>query len=161
MFEHFDNPRQLLEYRVGSAISMEQDSLDMLGELEAAAQSEDIKQMFRHHADETRHQMKNLDDVCEELQISAAEEPSPTTKGLSREGTSLIRKSDASLLDSVTLSAALETEHTEIAAYQSLISLADALGLQQIVALLTENLDQEQHTSEELYSKLRTVSAAV
>jgi ferritin-like metal-binding protein YciE len=42
-----------------------------------------------------------------------------------------------------------------------LICLADALGLQQIVALLTENLDQEQHTSEELYSKLRTVSAAV
>lgn len=161
MFEHFDNPRQLLEYRIGSAVSMEQDSLSMLGELEEAAPSEDIKQMFRHHADETRHQMKNLDQVCQELQIPASEEPSPTTKGLSKEGSSLIRKSDRSLLDSVALSAALETEHAEIAAYQSLICMADALGLQQVVALLDENLGQEQHTSKELYDKLRTVSAVV
>ncbi|GAB3610059.1 hypothetical protein GCM10027414_21850 [Humibacter ginsengiterrae] len=161
MFEHFDNPRQLLEYRIGSAISMEQDSLSMLGELEQAAQSEDIKEMFRHHADETRHQMQNLDQVCQELEISAAEEPSQTTKGLSREGTSLIRKSDVSLLDSVVLSAALETEHTEIAAYQSLICLADSLRLQQVVELLTENLGQEQHTSEELYDKLKSIVAAV
>jgi ferritin-like metal-binding protein YciE len=161
MFEHFDNPRQLFEYRVGSAVSMEQDSLAMLGELEEAAQSEDIKQMFRHHADETQHQIKNLDLVCQELQLPASGEPSPTTKGLSREGSSLIRKSDESLLDVVALSAALETEHAEIAAYQSLICMAEALGLQRVAALLEENLGQEQHTSEELYDKLRTVSALV
>ncbi|MGN6127278.1 MAG: YciE/YciF ferroxidase family protein [Humibacter sp.] len=160
MFEHFNNPRELLEYRIGSAISMEDDSLSMLGELEGAAQSEDIKQMFRHHADETRQQMTNLERVCQELQISPAEEPNATTKGLAREGKSLIHKSDPVLLDSVVLSAALETEHAEIAAYQSLICTADALGLQEVSRLLTENLGQEQHTSEELYNKLRIVAVA-
>jgi ferritin-like metal-binding protein YciE len=39
--------------------------------------------------------------------------------------------------------------------------MADALGLQQVVALLDENLGQEQHTSKELYDKLRTGSAVV
>ncbi|WP_022899973.1 ferritin-like domain-containing protein [Humibacter albus] len=160
MFEHFENPRELLEYRLGAAVSMERDSLSMLGDLEEAAQSEDVKQMYRHHADETRQQSQNLDRIFEELQISAADQPSPTTKGIAREGSSLIRKSEPALLDMVTLSAALETEHAEIAAYQSMICTADALGLSNVVQLLTENLEQEEHTSKELYDKLRTLSAA-
>jgi ferritin-like metal-binding protein YciE len=160
MFEHFDNPRDLLEFRLGTAVTMEHDSLSMLGDLEQAAQSEDIKQMFRHHADETRHQITNLSLIFDELGISAADQPSPVTKGLAKEGTSLVRKSDPALLDGIVLSAALETEHAEIAAYQSLVCAAESLGLTQAARLLSENLGEEEHTSRELLDRLRKVSAA-
>lgn len=42
---------------------MEHESLSMLGDLEEAAVTPEVKQMFSHHADETRHQIENLEQV--------------------------------------------------------------------------------------------------
>jgi len=150
MFEHFDKPNDLFAYRLGMAMTMEHDSLDMLGTLEHAARSEKVKHLFSHHADETRHQIQNLEKVFSILGLEPSNEASPTTKGLAKEGESLLSKSDDTLHDDVALSAALGTEHFEISAYQTLIATADSLGLKEVVDLLSENLQQEQHTSEEL-----------
>ena len=43
-----------------------------------------------------------------------------------------------------------ETEHVEIALYEDLITQARGLGEQQVVSLLQQNLEQEQHTLEEV-----------
>lgn len=48
------------------------------------------------------------------------------------------------------LSGAAETEHHEIAVYEGLITEAEAMGKQDIVRLLQQNLEQEQHTLEEV-----------
>jgi ferritin-like metal-binding protein YciE len=50
----------------------------------------------------------------------------------------------------VILSGAADTEHHEISVYEGLITKADAMGDQDVVALLQENLEQEQHTLEEV-----------
>lgn len=159
MFEHFSRPDELFEYRLEMAMTMEHDSLDMLGELESAAQSETIKQMFSHHAEETRHQIQNLERIFQLMQLEQRDAPSPTTKGRAKEGTALLRKSEDALHDDVVLSAALGTEHFEISAYQTLIATADALGLNEVADLLTENLQQEQHTSEELTTAAKHVAS--
>ncbi|KHK99035.1 hypothetical protein LK09_07410 [Microbacterium mangrovi] len=161
MFEHFDTPQELFEYRLGSALSMEEDSLQMLGELEEAAHSSELKAMFRHHAGETRQQIENLQAVCSELGLSADLEPSQTTKGLAKEGSALIRKSGDNLVDSVAVAAALGTEHYEIAAYEALIAAAEGMGQTRVVDLLRANLAQEQHTSEELVAKAKQYAMAV
>jgi rubrerythrin len=41
------------------------------------------------------------------------------------------------------IGAALRTEHYEIAAYQATISMAKTLGMQDVIELLTENLNEE------------------
>ena len=158
MFEHFDQPQELFEYRLGSALTMEHDSLEMLGELEMAAQSAEIKKMFSHHADETRQQIANLERIFDLLDLPENDSPSPTTKGLAKEGASLIRKADASLVDNVVLAAALGTEHYEISAYQTLIASAEAMGAQEVQTLLEQNLEQETHTSEELTRMAKKVA---
>ncbi|HKT56051.1 MAG TPA: DUF892 family protein [Microbacterium sp.] len=155
MFEHFDTPRELFEYQLGSAMSMEDDSLQMLGDLESAAASPELKAMFRHHAAETRGQIENLQAVCTELGISAESEPSPTTRGLAKEGASLLRKAGDDVIDTVAVSAALGTEHYEIAAYEALIAAAEGMGQATVVDLLTRNLQQEKHASEELLAKAK------
>ncbi|MHB1235427.1 MAG: DUF892 family protein, partial [Microbacteriaceae bacterium] len=76
MFEHFDQPQELFEYRLGSALTMEHDSLEMLGELEMAAQAAEIKKMFSHHADETRQQIANLERIFELLDLPENDSPS-------------------------------------------------------------------------------------
>jgi ferritin-like metal-binding protein YciE len=150
MFEHFEKPDELFEYRLGMAMTMEHDSLDMLRELEMAAQSDEVKHLFSHHAQETQQQIANLEQAFRLLNIEPNDAPSPTTKGLAKEGTSLIRKSDDALHDDVALSAALGTEHFEISTYQTLIVSADSIGAPEVARQLTENLEQEKHTSEEL-----------
>jgi ferritin-like metal-binding protein YciE len=161
MFEHFDAPQELFEYRLGSALTMEHDSLDMLRELETVAQSEELKHMFAHHADETEQQIANLEKCFSSLGVDINDSPSPTTKGLAKEGSALIRKTDPALIDNVVISAALGTEHYEISAYQTLVISAEAMGATEVAALLKENLQQEEHTSEELNAAAKRVAATV
>jgi ferritin-like metal-binding protein YciE len=53
-------------------------------------------------------------------------------------------------VDAVILAGAAETEHHEIAVYEGLITDAQAMGKDDIVQLLQQNLEQEQHTLEEV-----------
>lgn len=159
MFEHFDRPKDLFEYQLGSALTMEHDSLNMLRELETAAQSPEVRQLFSHHQAETEQQIQNLERGFQILGLDVNDSPSPTTKGLAKEGSALIAKTDRSLVDSVALSAALGTEHYEISTYESLIIAAEAMGAGEVRELLQQNLDQETHTSEELNRCARKVAA--
>ncbi|HLP23707.1 MAG TPA: ferritin-like domain-containing protein [Microbacteriaceae bacterium] len=147
----------VLSYKLGVALSMEHDSLAMLGELESAASSAEVKHLFSHHADETREQIEHLEQVFERTGLEPKEKPSPTTKGLATEGSSLLEKVDEPFRDAVALSAAGGTEHFEIATYRSLISLSEALGQSAAVELLSSNLEQEEHTSTELERVLKEV----
>ncbi|MDF2580723.1 MAG: hypothetical protein K0S49_2302 [Microbacterium sp.] len=147
-----ESPVDLLRFQLRTAMTMEEDSLAALGELEQAARSQDVKKMFRHHADETREQIENLRKVFGVLELPESTAASPSTKGIAKQAESLIARSAPALRDQVTLSAALGNEHYEI--YQSLILATRAQGAVDAVTLLTDNLQQETHTSEELAKKL-------
>ena len=151
-------PQELLHYQLRTAVTMENDSLAALGELAKSAKSAEIKQMFKHHAGETKEQLENLSKVFALLELKETTAPSPSTKGISKQAGSLIEKSAPKLRDQVVLSSALGNEHYEISAYQSLIIATSALGVPDVVALLQDNLDQETHTSEELMAKLREIA---
>jgi ferritin-like metal-binding protein YciE len=150
MFEHLDTPDDLFTFRLGTALSAEHDSLSMLQELAGAVRRDDLREMFNHHAEETREQIANLEQCFSILGKPVDNSPSPTTKGLAKEASSLLRKTDASLVDQVALSGGLETEHYEIASYTTLIDMADARGLTAVCDLLRSNLAQEQEASEKL-----------
>ncbi len=54
------------------------------------------------------------------------------------------------LLDVFAAGASLKVEHYEIAAYKSLIQLAQQAGLSDAVSLLKQNLSEEQETAAKL-----------
>ena len=140
------SPTDLLHFQLRTALTMENDSLAALGELTKAARSADIKKLFRHHADETKEQIANLQQVFRLLELKESTAPSPSTKGISRQAASLLERSAPKLRDQVALSSALGNEHYEISAYQALIVPTSAMGLPDVVKLLQANLDQEVHT---------------
>lgn len=154
-----DNANELLHFQLRTALTMEDDSLAALDVLAKAAKSAHIKEMFRHHADETKEQIENLHKVFALLDFKQTTAPSPSTKGISKQAESLIKRSTRSLMDQVVLSSALGNEHYEIASYQSLIIPVRALGVSDAVALLESNLDQETHTSEELKAELEKIAS--
>jgi ferritin-like metal-binding protein YciE len=148
-------PTELLQFQLRTALTMENDSLAALSELTKAARSADIKKMFRHHSDETKEQVTNLNQIFTLLGLRPSTAPSPTTKGINKQAASLIERSAPKLRDQIVLSSALGNEHYEISAYTSLIISVQAMGAPEVLALLQANLDQETHTSEELQATLQ------
>jgi ferritin-like metal-binding protein YciE len=145
--ETIESPRELYVHKLGAALKMEKTILeDMLPELEEAANDSGLKQSLRQHRRETEGHVKNLMQVFRALGEQPDEQSCPAIEGLQKEGHSMLGQVDESLNDAVILSGVVETEAHEIAVYDGLITTAHAMGEEDIVALLQENLESEQQT---------------
>lgn len=151
-------PEELLHYQVRSALTMEQHSLEALDDLHAAAKDKKVKKLFSHHADETREQVANLEKVFTLLDYNQSTAPSPATTGIKTQAAALLDKSDPKLHNQIAVMSALGNEHFEISAYSGLVLLSSSLGETDATKLLQDNLDQEQHTSEELLTMLKELT---
>jgi ferritin-like metal-binding protein YciE len=141
-----ENPKELFVHKLGAALTMENTVEEMLGELIAKANGTQLKQQLRHHREETQAQIRNLEQAFSTLGMEPKEQSCPAIEGIEKEGEANLGTADESLYDAIILAGAAETEHHEIAVYESLIVHASALGHEDIVSLLQENLEQEQHT---------------
>lgn len=144
MFEHFKTPEKIFSFKLGSALTIERDTLTMLGELEMAAQRPELKALLKEHAEETRQQITNIERSFELLGEKVSDSPSAVAKAIAKEGNSLLGKTDKSLVDDVILAGALDAEHHEIADYQTLVVNAEARGAAEVAALLRQNLAHEE-----------------
>ncbi|MHA7278039.1 ferritin-like domain-containing protein, partial [Arthrobacter sp. Hz1] len=150
MFEHFNTPEEIFSFKLGSALTMERDTLAMLGELEKAAKRPELKAMLKDHAKETEEQIDNIERSFELLGEKVSDSPSPVTKAMAKEGNSMLGKTDTSLVDVVILVGALETGHHKIAVYETLVTNAQARGASDVAALLRRNLDQEENAKDKV-----------
>jgi ferritin-like metal-binding protein YciE len=144
-----NDPTKLFEHELGVALGAERKVLATLKKLEQNAQRDELKQQFRRHLEETEGQIQNLERAMQAIGAEGGHE-SDAANGIAAEGEKLMGKVDDELIDAVLLGAAAKTEHVEIAMYEGLITKAEAMGEDDIVALLEENLEQEQHTLEEV-----------
>lgn len=153
-----ESARDVFAYRLGTAVTMERDNLETLGRWEKLATSSEVKDLFNHHAKETREQLSGLLRCFELGELELKEKPCPTTKGLGHEGTSLREKVDEELADLVLVGAAAAGENYEIASYSSLIPFAKSLGLTELIPVLDGILEQELHTFAELQKLFTTAN---
>jgi ferritin-like metal-binding protein YciE len=160
MFDKLNNQREFFGHKLGSALTMEQDVLDMLGDLEKAAQRDQLKQQLRHHADETRQQIDNIEQAFRALGEEPDDSPHLVTKALDKQAKADIKMADDGVIDEVILSGAADTEHHEIAVYESLLATCEEIGNSQVQQLLQRNLEIEEHTLEEVKLQQRQVAAA-
>jgi ferritin-like metal-binding protein YciE len=146
MFDKIHTPTELFQHKLGAALTMENTVVEMLGKLVEEANSGELKKQLRHHREETEAQIRNLRQAFDALGHEPDERPCPAIEGIEKEGESNLKLVDDDLKDHVILAGCAETEHHEIAVYENLIIHADAMGHDDVVALLRENLEQEQHT---------------
>ena len=143
---NIDDPHQLFIHNLGACLTMENTVDTMLGKLIEAANDSELKQQLRHHREETQAQIRNLHQAFQSLGQEAKELPCPAIEGIEKEGEMNLLMTSDDLNDAVILAGAAETEHHEIAVYETLIVHANAMGHEDVVALLQENLEQEQRT---------------
>jgi ferritin-like metal-binding protein YciE len=144
------DPQKLFGHELGMALGAERKVLTNQRKLEKRAQRDELKQQFHHHLEETEGQIKNLEQALEAVGEPVGAHDSDSADGIAAEGEKLMEKVDDQLIDAVLLGAAAKTEHVEIAMYEGLITKAEAMGAEDVVSLLVENLEQEKHTLEEV-----------
>lgn len=158
MFERLNTPTEIFGFKLGSALTMEQTLVDVLEELEENAQRDEIKHALRAHRDQTRQHVANIQRCFELLGEEVDDSPCPVIDAMAKEAKATIKKTDDSLVDAVILAAATESEHYEIAVYETLVTNAEARGATDVAALLRENLEQDKHALDVARSTMNTIA---
>jgi ferritin-like metal-binding protein YciE len=141
-----NNPEELFLADLASALRMENTVEGMLETLVGEARNPDLKQKLRRHREETQAQIRNLRQAFQALGKEPDESPFLPVEGIEKQSQVKLKLADESIKDDVILAGCAETEHLEIAVYENLIVHAGAMGHEDVVGLLRENLEQEQHT---------------
>ena len=140
MFERLNTPEEIFSFKLGSALTMERDTLAMLTDLQDEARRPELKQLLAEHADETRQQISMIEQCFALLDEKVDASPCPVIKAIAAEGKATLKKTDDSLVDAVILAGALETEHHEQAVYETLVIHARARGAESVAGILEANL---------------------
>ena len=124
--------------------SAENQLVKALPKLAKGAKDAKLKELFTKHLEETKGQVERLKEVFGHLGEKPTGEHCNGMEGIVEEGKDALEKDEeGASFDSGLIGAALRTEHYEIAGYQASIAMAKTLGMQDVIDLLTKNLNEE------------------
>jgi ferritin-like metal-binding protein YciE len=127
----------------------EKQILRALPKMAKAAESDELRQAFQTHRDETQVQVERLEQVFEEMGKKAQGKTCPAIQGIIEEGKEVMEDfADSEALDAGLLAAAQSVEHYEISRYGTLRTWAQELGMKNAVKLLEETLQEEKKTDQ-------------
>jgi ferritin-like metal-binding protein YciE len=123
------------------------------------ATSSTVQAMLEKHIAETQQQIVNLTQVHEILGLTAKRVSCDGAAGIVTEGDKLLKetKDVPALADLAIVGGCSKVEHYEIASYRGLIAGAEQMGQTEVVRLLSENLQQEENTAQNLEMSMPTL----
>lgn len=122
-----------------------------LPKLARAASNADLADAFMAHTDETQGQVERLDQIVESMGLKLRRVKCLAMEGLIEEGHDTVEAIEKGpVRDAMLIVGSQKVEHYEIAAYGSLITIAQSLGYDEAVTLLKETLAEEKATDEKL-----------
>ena len=152
MATQMSDPRDLFLHELGDVLYAERLLVKALSKLQEEASDEELALGFEEHLEQTRQHVKNVEQAFEKLGEKASAEKCPGIDGIKKEHDDFVAKESPSqdVLDSFLTGAGARTEHYEIAAYEGLVTMAEAMGETDVAELLSENLQQEKEALEKL-----------
>jgi ferritin-like metal-binding protein YciE len=122
-----------------------------LPKLAKAAASEELRDGFEVHLEQTKEHVARLEQIFEMLDESPKGKKCAGMEGLVEEGSEVLKEDlEGAVLDAALIGAAQRVEHYEIAAYGTVIAFAETLGENDHVSLLEATLSEEKETDEKL-----------
>jgi ferritin-like metal-binding protein YciE len=142
----------VLAEEIKDLYSAENQILKALPKMIKTATSQSLKDALSAHLEETEQQVRRLEEIGEILQIKVGGKTCKGMKGLLEEGKEVLdmEAEDDFLLDAMIIGACQRVEHYEIAAYGTARAIAEAIGEEQVAALLQETLDEEGEADKKL-----------
>jgi len=125
-----------------------------LPKMAKAANTPELEAAFTDHLEQTKVHVTRLESAFEALGVAAKAKKCPAIEGLIEEGSEVIEEEgEPSVLDAGLIASGQRVEHYEIAAYGNARAFAEALGNDQVVAILDETLGEE-HAADELLGSI-------
>ena len=146
-----DTLQQLYTDELRDLYNAENQLLKALPKMAKAASSEELKDAFEKHLEQTKGHVERLEEVFEELGEKPKGKTCRAMKGLIEEGSEILKQDgDESVIDAGIIVAAQKVEHYEIAGYGSVRTFAHLLGQNKAAELLQSTLDEESEANEVL-----------
>jgi ferritin-like metal-binding protein YciE len=143
--------RELYIEELKDLYSAENQLVKALPKLAKAANSDELRQGFEEHLDQTRGHVERLDQIFEQLDENPKGKKCAGMEGLVKEGSEVMDEDyEDSLMDAALIGAAQRVEHYEIAAYGTVVAFAELLGEDEQRGLLEQTLQEEKETDEKL-----------
>jgi ferritin-like metal-binding protein YciE len=143
--------RELYVEELKDLYNAENQLVKALPKLAKAAASEELRDGFAGHLEQTREHVARLVQIFEMLDESPKGKKCAGMEGLVEEGSEVMKEDlEGAVLDAALIGAAQRVEHYEIAAYGTVIAFADTLGENDHVSLLEATLSEEKETDEKL-----------
>jgi ferritin-like metal-binding protein YciE len=152
--------RELYVDELKDLYSAENQLIKALPKMAKAASSEELRQGFEEHLEQTKGQVQRLEKIFELLDESPKGKKCVGMEGLVKEGAEVMEEEfEDSVMDAALIGAAQRVEHYEIAAYGTAREFAKILGETQHASLLEETLQEEKETDEKLNELAREINA--
>jgi Mn-containing catalase len=145
--EPLNEPRDLFLSELADVYYAEKALEKVLPKLAQESTDSQLAKGFEQHLEETKKHATNIASIFELFGKRAKAEPCPGIEGLKQEHDKFMAEHDASpaVTDLFITGSAARTEHYEIAAYTSLLTLARGLGEAKVTRLLQQNLKDEEN----------------
>lgn len=146
-----DSLRELYIDELKDLYSAERQLTKALPKMAKAASSEELRQGFEEHLEQTQGHVERLDEIFGQLGAKATGKKCMGMEGLVKEGAEIMGEDfSEDVMDAALISAAQRVEHYEIAAYGTVIAYANLLGESAQAELLQETLAEEKETDQKL-----------
>ncbi|CAN5586800.1 ferritin-like domain-containing protein [soil metagenome] len=131
--------------------SAEKQITKALPKLARGASSQELKDAFLSHLEETKGQIARLEQAFQILGKKPTGKTCVGMKGVLEEGSEMLEDTEkGEVRDAGLISAAQRVEHYEMAGYGSARDFAKLLGQDEIAALLEETLEEEKLADKKL-----------
>jgi ferritin-like metal-binding protein YciE len=153
--------RELYVSELRDLYSAENQILKALPKMINAASSEELKNAFAEHLEQTRMHVERLERIFNKLDTNPKGKKCRGMEGLIEEGKELLEENaEQEVLDAGLISAAQKVEHYEMAGYGSVRAHAKILGDDEAAELLQETLDEEGETDKKLTELAENLNCA-
>jgi len=146
-----NNLREALVDEIRDLYNAEKQLTKALPKMAKGATSDELREAFETHLEETQGHVTRLERVFELLDEKPRGKHCAGMAGIVEEGSEKLQEDmEDAVLDACLIGAAQKVEHYEICAYGTAIAWAEALQLTEVVDVLNETLAEEKATDEKL-----------
>lgn len=147
-----ENLHSLLVEELQDLYSAENQIIEALPDMIEEASSPDLKNALQQHLEETRGQVRRLDQIFSQLpNVKKDGKTCKGMKGILKDGQDLLdTDAEPEVLDAGMIAGAQRVEHYEIAGYGTVRTYAQLLGRKDWAQLLEQTLNEEKQADQKL-----------
>lgn len=146
-----NNLREALVEEIRDLYNAEKQLVKALPKMAKGAASDELREAFEAHLEQTEGQVTRLERVFELLDEKPRGKHCAGMAGIVEEGSEKLQEDlEDAVLDASLIASAQKVEHYEISAYGTAIAWAEALELSEVAEVLGETLAEEKAADEKL-----------